>query len=138
MADENGNGGGAATTGENEIGGDVNVNVLKLARKQIEAKSKQDGIKIERARIAGIRDVFALHIDRGPDYTDLMNECIDRGVNVDKAKDYLLELLGDMNPEPLAADYVQREVLTRFGMLHATWAPTSIPTSSMSATGPTG
>ena len=109
MADENGNGGGAATTGENEIGGDVNVNVLKLARKQIEAKSKQDGIKIERARIAGIRDVFALHIDRGPDYTDLMNECIDRGVNVDKAKDYLLELLGDMNPEPLAADYVQRE-----------------------------
>ena len=107
MADDTNTGGsnGAVT----DDSGEVNVAVLKLARKQIEASSKRDGVKLERARIAGIRDVFALHINRGADYSDLMNECIDKGISVDRSKDFLLELLGDMNPEPLASDFIQRE-----------------------------
>lgn len=92
MADENSNGGGDAA--END-GDNLNVTDFKLARKQIQASGKKEGMKIERKRIAGIRDVFALHIERGQEYVDLMNECVDKGTTVDRAKDALLEMLGD-------------------------------------------
>jgi len=103
MADEKASGGGEAATD------DINVTDFTLSRRQIEAKGKKEGTKIERERISGIRTVFALHIDRGQEYADLMNECIDKGVSINRAKDILLELIGGENYEPIATDYLQRE-----------------------------
>jgi len=107
MADDKQNGGGDAATQTDDD--DIKVADFTLSRRQIEAKGKKAGTKIERARISGIRQVFALHIDRGAEYNDLMNECIDRGVSINRAKDVLLEMIGGENPEPIATDYIQRE-----------------------------
>lgn len=106
MPDQIENGGGSAAEDKSD---DINVADFTLSRRQIEAKGKKEGTKIERTRIGGIRGVFALHIERGQEYSDLMNECIDKGVSIDRAKDALLELIGGENPEPIATDYVQRE-----------------------------
>lgn len=105
MADDKANGGGEAA----EQSDDINVADFTLSRRQIEAKGKKAGTKIERARISGIRQVFALHIDRGQEYIDLMNECTDKGVSINRAKDILLEMIGSDGPGPIATDYIQRE-----------------------------
>jgi len=105
MPDEKLNGGDDAATKSD----DINVADFTLSRRQIEAKGKKEGTKIERARISGIRQVFALHIERGTEYSDLMNACTDSNTSVDKAKDLLLELIGGENPDPIATDYIQRE-----------------------------
>lgn len=105
MPDQIENGGSGAAEDKE----DINVADFTLSRRQIEAKGKKEGTKVERTRISGIRNVFALHIERGQEYGDLMNECIDKGVSIDRAKDALLELIGGENPDPIASDYVQRE-----------------------------
>jgi hypothetical protein len=105
MPDQNENGGGDAALEP----GDVNVADFKMARKHIKAAGRQEGAKLERTRIADIRNVFALHITRGQEYQDLMNECIDQGIGVERAKNLLLEMIGGENPEPIGSDFVQRE-----------------------------
>lgn len=105
MPDQTDTGGGDAA----ENTGDINVTDFTLSRRQIEAKGKKEGKKIERTRISAIRKVFALHLERGSEYNDLMNECIDRGTSVDNAKDILLDMIGGQNPEPISTDYIQRE-----------------------------
>lgn len=106
MPDQIENGGGSAADEKTD---DINVADFTLSRRQIEAKGKKEGTKIERTRISGIRGVFALHIERGAEYSDLMNECIDKGISIDRAKDVLLDMIGGENPESIATDYVQRE-----------------------------
>jgi len=106
MPDQTENGGGSAAEDKSD---DINVADFTISRRQIEAKGKKMGTKIERARISGIRTVFALHIERGQEYQDLMNECIDKGISIDRAKDVLLDMIGGENPESITTDYVQRE-----------------------------
>lgn len=100
-ADENAGSGTAATTEPV-----IDLDQFQLTRKTIEAQGREAGRQQERARTGQIRNVFALHVARGPQFGDLMNACIDKGLSVEQSKDALLELLGG-ETEPLGRDYVQ-------------------------------
>lgn len=86
----------------------INVDDFKMNRQRNMKDGEKKGVKEERKRILEIRRVFAPHIARGSEYTDLMDECIDKGVPINRSIDALLEMLAGEH-EPLAGEFLQTE-----------------------------
>jgi len=86
----------------------LNVVDFKITRERNLKEGKAKGMKQERKRISDIRAMFGPHLDRGAEYADLMDECIDKGVPLERATAYLLDLYGGEH-EPLTTDFQQDE-----------------------------
>ena len=90
---------------QNEV---VNVQDFKINRERNLKDGEKRGVKEERKRISEVRRIFGPHLQRGSEYADLMDECIDKGVPISRSTDALLELLAGEH-EPLAGEFTQDE-----------------------------
>ena len=96
---------GSEAAEQNEV---VNVQDFKINRERNLKDGEKRGVKEERKRISEVRRIFGPHLQRGSEYADLMDECIDKGVPISRSTDALLELLAGEH-EPLAGEYTQDE-----------------------------
>ena len=96
---------GSEAAEQNEV---VNVQDFKINRERNLKDGEKRGVKEERKRISEVRRIFGPHLQRGSEYADLMDECIDKGVPISRSTDALLELLAGEH-EPLAGEFTQDE-----------------------------